>query len=130
MLKTVSESKPEKYQLAVFDTRSEEVLPIMPLESSNPLGQLHFLPGSQYGFVLQEAPDGKKQLWLWNAAEGKVSKIAEADIVAGAVSTSDEWAVTNTADRKTKEVEINIIDLETGQVLLVGAGSAPVWVVP
>lgn len=130
MLKMLSKSSPWKIQLAVFDIRSEKVLPLMTFESSNPLGQLRFAPNSPFGLVVQEAPDGKQQLWLVNAAKGEVNKIVEADMVDGAISTSDQWAAVNTANRQTKELEMNIIATATGQALSVGEGLTPAWVVP
>jgi hypothetical protein len=130
MLKTLSESSPQKYQLAVFDIRSEKVLPLMTFESSNPLGQLRFTSDSPFGVVLHEAPDGKQQLWLVNADKGEVNKIAEADVVDGAVSLSDQWAAVNTANRQTKEVKVSVINTATGQALSMGEGVTPAWVVP
>jgi hypothetical protein len=130
MLKVISESKPEKFQMAAFDARSEKVSPLMTFESSNPLGQLQVTPNSQFGLFMQDVPNGKQQLWLLNAATGKASLIAEADMIGGAVSLSDDWAVTNTIDLEAKKLKVNIINLETGQALSVDAGTNPEWVVP
>jgi hypothetical protein len=127
------QAEPPGASLAAFNVETQEVFPytaLKPQKMTELVSQLKYAGPQRFVLFRQAAAEGQQQLVLLDLSNGQSPVIAEADIVDGAVSMSDQWAAVNTANRQTNAVKVSIINTATGQALAVGDGVTPAWVVP